>query len=98
TGLEALVPGRQRLCIVQAPDLQVRQPESLRLDGRSDLRQGWQIGPRKDVALHPWIDRTGLVLLGDGVEHGDTILAQQRVKVPEEFLVTRPADMLEHAD
>ncbi len=83
---------------MQAPVLKVGKPETLLLDGGSELRQGRQVGAWEDVAQHPRIDRTGIALLGDGVENGHPVVSEERVEALEELVVARQADVLEHSD
>src|ERR1019366_2304530 len=78
--------------------LQIRQPETLTLDDRGKLRQRWQVGAWKDVTAHPEIDRAWIILLGDGVEHRNAVVGEERVELLEEFPVVLAADVLEHPD
>ena len=95
---KALPPAAQRFGIVQAQNLQVGDPEPGGFDRGQDLGQGRGIAAREDVALQPGVGRAGRIALGDAVDQGDAVVAQQLGELAEEHPIVGQADVLEHAD
>src|SRR5215469_18815821 len=91
--LETPAPRAEGLCVVQAQDFEIGDPEAQPLDGRQYLRKRRNITARKDVFSNPRIGRSWPVLAADRVQQRDAVRGEQRFQLVEEAAVMIDPDV-----
>src|SRR5207245_11196730 len=96
--LEALPPLPQRLGVVEAKNLDVREPEAEPFDDRQYLGKGGGIAAGENVLADPGIGLARPVHAADRMDHRDAAAGEKLLHLGEILAVTVDADMLAHAD
>src|SRR5262249_33854477 len=76
-GEKAFSPGLQRLCIMQAQNLNIGYQQSGSFYRRQHLRDRWNVAAGKNIFRDPWIGNVRTFRAPDRMQQHDAILVQK---------------------
>ena len=91
-------PVAQRLGVMAAQDLSIKNFQSLGLGGANKLGDGGKVAPGENIACQPPVHRGRPVVYGDAVNHGDAARGEKASHNAEIGRYGGRADMFQHAD